>query len=163
MTRRAIPIGFAFLLGAAVTILAGLARDDDAAADAAKRAVAEAALDYPMSYYEGDAARMERRLHPDLRKCIYTKNRQTGEWGLQEITAARLIELVEGQHGTKVPEEARRADVTVLDIYGNMASVKIAMHDWVDYLHLAKIDGEWKIVNVMWEHTPEIKEKYGLQ
>jgi hypothetical protein len=32
-----------------------------------------------------------------------------------------------------------------------MASVRTDA-DWgVDYMHLAKIDGEWKIVNVLWD------------
>jgi hypothetical protein len=26
--------------------------------------------------------------------------------------------------------------------------------DWIDYLHLAKYDGRWKIVNVLWEMKP---------
>jgi hypothetical protein len=25
------------------------------------------------------------------------------------------------------------------------------MADWIDYLHLAKVDGRWVIVNVLWE------------
>jgi hypothetical protein len=27
--------------------------------------------------------------------------------------------------------------------------------DWIDYLQLAKWNGEWKIVNVLWELTPK--------
>ena len=29
------------------------------------------------------------------------------------------------------------------------------MADWVDYLQLAKVDGRWVIVNVLWERKPE--------
>ena len=46
------------------------------------------------------------------------------------------------------------ADVTILVIYGGMASVKIVAGVWVDYMHIAKVDGDWKIVNVLWEMSP---------
>ena len=31
------------------------------------------------------------------------------------------------------------------------------MADWVDYLQMAKVDGRWVIVNVLWESKPESK------
>jgi len=31
---------------------------------------------------------------------------------------------------------------------------RITMADWVDYLQLAKVDGRWVIVNVLWERKP---------
>ena len=46
-------------------------------------------------------------------------------------------------------------DVTVLDIFGNAASAKIIASDWIDYLHLAKWNGRWVIVNVLWEVKPQ--------
>ena len=64
--------------------------------------------------------------------------------------------------GTTTPAETRRTDVTVLDVYGNAASVKLEMHDWIDYLHMSKMGGRWVIVNVLWEFTPEAKKKYGI-
>jgi hypothetical protein len=29
--------------------------------------------------------------------------------------------------------------------------VKIVANDWIDYLQVAKVDGRWMIVNVLWE------------
>ncbi|HLE32869.1 MAG TPA: nuclear transport factor 2 family protein [Bacteroidota bacterium] len=42
-----------------------------------------------------------------------------------------------------------------MDIYNNTASVKAIMSGWIDYLHVAKWNGEWKIVNVLWENKPK--------
>jgi hypothetical protein len=42
----------------------------------------------------------------------------------------------------------------ILDVYENAASVKVVASDWIDYLHLAKWNGSWKIVNVLWELKP---------
>ena len=47
-------------------------------------------------------------------------------------------------------------------MYGNAASVKLEMHDWIDYMHMSKMDGRWVIVNVLWELTPEAKTKRGI-
>jgi hypothetical protein len=33
--------------------------------------------------------------------------------------------------------------------------VKIVASDWVDYLQVAKFNGEWKIINVLWELKPK--------
>jgi hypothetical protein len=40
-------------------------------------------------------------------------------------------------------------------VYQNAASVKVVASDWIDYLHLARWNGTWKIVNVLWELEPE--------
>jgi hypothetical protein len=32
--------------------------------------------------------------------------------------------------------------------------VKLMAADWVDYLHLARWNGRWVIVNVLWELYP---------
>ena len=29
--------------------------------------------------------------------------------------------------------------------------VKAESQHWIDYLHMAKISGKWKIVNILWE------------
>lgn len=53
--------------------------------------------------------------------------------------------------GTQVPPDARRTDVTILDVTGRAASVKVDAGPWVDYMHLVKVEGAWKILNVLWE------------
>jgi hypothetical protein len=49
----------------------------------------------------------------------------------------------------------RRTDVRILDIFGNTASVRIDADSWVDYLHVAKWNGRWVIINVLWELRPQ--------
>jgi hypothetical protein len=44
--------------------------------------------------------------------------------------------------------------VVILDIFGNVASVRATMSGWIDYMHLARVDGRWQIVNVLWELKP---------
>lgn len=130
----------------------------DASDSKVREAIITAAMDYPMSWYEGDAERMKRRLHPDLRKCISVPPVSAdSEWTLREMTAQELIDLVGTGRGKETPAEVRKHDVTVLDVFGDIASVRIDMDAWSDFVHLAKIDGEWKIINVLWDLTPEAK------
>ena len=117
------------------------------AADSA--AIRQAALDYIDGYYTADAARMERALHPQLVKRIVRD--VEGERRISEMTAQQLIEGTAAGWGARVPAEVRRTDVAILDIFRNVAAVRVDAHDWIDYMQIARFDGEWKIVNVLWE------------
>jgi hypothetical protein len=115
-------------------------------------AIRAVALDYIEGWYTGDGQRMERSLHPDLVKRIVRQ--RDGKSALQEITAAELVAATGNGGGTRTPGGERRADVHVLDVFGNTASVRVDAADWIDYMHLARFDGQWKIVNVLWETRP---------
>ena len=49
------------------------------------------------------------------------------------------------------PQYRRDVEVRILDVADNVASVKVLSEPFVDYLHLARIDGRWWIVNVLYE------------
>jgi Putative lumazine-binding len=136
------------LLSAAV---AGVAEAQTSADTAAIRA---AALDYAEGWYEGNPDRMGRALHPELVKRIVVSDTATGRSVLQNMGASALVNGTRHGYGKETPKERRQKDVSVLDIYGNAASAKAVMADWVDYMQLAKVDGRWLIVNVLWERKP---------
>ena len=115
--------------------------------------IRQAALDYIEGYYEGNADRMTRAVHPELAKRIVRVNEQ-GRYMLGQMSAMTLVEGTRAGGGKDTPVAERRKDVTIFDIYQNAASAKIYASGWVDYLHLAKWNGRWVIVNVLWElHT----------
>jgi len=115
--------------------------------------IRQAALDYIEGYYDGDAAQMERALHSELAKRIVRTNDQ-GRSQLSQMSAMTLVQGTRAGGGKDIPVAERRKDVTILDIYQNAASAKISASGWVDYLHLAKWNGRWVIVNVLWELHP---------
>jgi hypothetical protein len=124
------------------------------AADAAdEAAIRRAALDYAEGWYEGNPERMERALHPELAKRIVRTDAQ-GRSRLDQMSALTLINGVKAGHGKETPPAEQLKDVTILDIYGGTASVKVVMSEWIDYLHLARWNGQWRIVNVLWELKP---------
>ncbi len=120
-------------------------------------AITQAALDYIEGWYEGNADRMTRAVHPDLVKRIVAK--REGASRIQGMTAEQLIAATAGGGGRQTPAERRRAEVRILDIFGDAASVRVDADSWVDYLQLGRMDGEWKILNVLWELRPEVKAR----
>jgi hypothetical protein len=117
-------------------------------------AIRSAALDYVEGWYEGNADRMTRALHPELVKRIVVNDTATGRSVVQNMGASALVNGTRHGYGKETPAERRQKDVTILDIFGNAASAKAVMADWVDYMQLAKVNGRWVIVNVLWERKP---------
>ena len=122
------------------------------AADSA--AIRAAALDYVEGWYEGDPDRMTRALHPELVKRIVVNDTATGKSVLQTMGASALVNGTRHGWGKSTPKEKQEKQVRILDIFGGAASVRGTMADWIDYMQLAKVDGRWVIVNVLWENKP---------
>jgi hypothetical protein len=115
----------------------------------------QTALNYIEGWYEGDFKRMEQALHPELakRNVVSGENRSQ----LTQMSALTLINYTKVGYGKSTPKEKQQKEVHILDIYENAASVKIIATDWIDYLHVVKWEGKWKIINVYWENKPKSK------
>ena len=137
------------ILSAAVTAAA----QAQTAADSA--AIKATALDYAEGWYEGNGDRMARALHPELVKRIVVRDTTTGKSMVQGMGASVLVNSTRHGYGKETPNERQQKEVTILDIFGNAASAKAVMSDWVDYMQLGKVDGRWVIVNVLWERKPQ--------
>ena len=127
------------------------------APNANEAAIKQTALDYIEGWYEGNAERMERALHPELAKRIVRTNPQNNQSRLDQMSAMSLVMGTRRGGGKDTPKERQQKDVTILDVYENAASVKVVASDWIDYLHMAKFNGRWVIVNVLWELKPSTK------
>jgi hypothetical protein len=140
-----------------LTTCAAQASAQTPVSDADKTAIRQTALDYIEGWYEGNAERMERALHPELAKRIAHTNPQYHRSQLDPMSALSLVQGTRRGGGKSTPKERQQKDVTILDVFENAASVKIVASDWVDYLHLARWNGRWVIVNVLWELKPNDK------
>jgi len=114
-----------------------------------KLAIKQAALDYAEGYYEGSGERMERAIHPLLFKRGFVTASPQGEPFLVFMNSEMLIEAARGGRG-KVDPDKRNISFEVLDLNQNTATAKIFTVQFNDYLHLAKVEGQWRIVNVLW-------------
>ena len=144
-------LGAMLALIAAVGMINAASGQAQTAADSS--AIVATALDYIDGFYASDAARMERALHPELAKRIVV-DPAGPESRLQNMSAEQLIDATAGGGAARIPDDAKKSDVSILDIYNNIASVRIDAGVWIDYLHIARWNGEWKIVNVLWEMAP---------
>ena len=117
--------------------------------------IREAAMDYIQGWYEGNAERMQRALHPELAKRIVRTDPKTGHSTLGTMGALTLINSTKAGGGSKTPVDRRRTDYRLLDIYESAAVARVDAGEWVDYLELAKWNGRWVIVNVLWELRPQ--------
>lgn len=141
---------------AMVMIFVSKSRAQTTASPADTAAIKQTALDYIKGWFEGNAERMERSLHPKLVKRI-VKLDGSGKNTLDQMSAMMLVEYTREGGGRDVPKSKQQKDVVILDVFENAASVKVIATDWVDYLQMAKFDGRWVIVNVLWELKPTAK------
>jgi Putative lumazine-binding len=109
-----------------------------------EEAIKRTVLDYFEGWFEGDAARMERALHPRFAK------RSPGENGLDEDSARTMIEATRGGLGKRRDPGERGTDVQVVEIHGAIATVVVHSNVYREYLHVARTDGGWKLVNALW-------------
>ena len=116
---------------------------------AAEAAVVDAVLDYFEGWFDGDAARMERALHPDLAKRALEPDGRS----LDETTAAWMVDATRRGVGRDRDPGDRQIDVTVDDIHTSIASATVRSAVYREYVHLARTADGWKIVNTLWAPT----------
>lgn len=109
--------------------------------------------DYIEGYYQGNAERVRGALYKDLAKRVVVK-RKDGTEIIHQGSAEKMIELTAAQDGPKsYPRGKQRLAIQIFEIDRNIATAKAIAQDWVDYIHLCKVEGNWTIVNVVWRPT----------
>jgi len=139
MKRLALGLGLLALL---LLNVASATQPQKASDEAAVRATV---TDYIEGYYAGDAARMEKALHPHYLK--HTISGSDDQATMTEKTGLQMVQDVRSGGPQDLSE--RKQQITVLDISGDIASAKLVTPHWVDYIALSKWHGEWKIVSVV--------------
>jgi ketosteroid isomerase-like protein len=102
-------------------------------------------LDYFEGWFDGDEARMDRALHPDLVK------RRAGE-ELQFRTKEQMLEFTRAGEG-KAEAVDQPIEVEVADVYRDIATVVVSSGVYHEYLHLVRTQDGWKIANALWVYS----------
>ena len=125
-----------------------------AQADADRESVRQAVLDYVEGVYEVAPQRIERSVHPDLvKRGFYTKKGETA-YTASPMTFTELVNLSKTYNKSgKLPKTAPK-EVVVFDVLDQTASAKLTAVWGIDYMQLAKYDGKWMIVNILWQSPP---------
>jgi hypothetical protein len=135
--------------------LAGWVAHAQNTANADREAVKAAAMDYIEAIYNAQPDRIVRSVHPQLRKIGYYKKQGETTYTEAPMTYDQLVNLAgswnkEGKRDlAKAPKE-----VAAYEVLDQTASVKVTAQWGIDYMQLAKYDGKWKTINILWQGHP---------
>ncbi|WP_169799304.1 nuclear transport factor 2 family protein [Nocardioides jensenii] len=108
--------------------------------EADHEAIVAAATDYIAAWLDNDAARMGSCLHEALVKRAVEPDGSIDEMSRQDMVLATTARPRQGNYV-----------VTVLDAYGDLATVKVLSTDYVDHVQVARFGGRWQLLNVLWQ------------
>ncbi|MEW6997473.1 nuclear transport factor 2 family protein [Colwelliaceae bacterium BS250] len=121
--------------------------------DVDNKNVKRAVLDYIESQHKVDPDLMKRGLDKKLAKRTYWESKDGSEI-IMETDFETMVWVAENYNkdGDKF-SSSPKVDINILDIDNRVASVKLTVDDWIDYMHLYKNEkNEWKIINVLWQY-----------
>jgi hypothetical protein len=141
-------------LSVAVLVLSPISSHAQIQSD--RESVRQAVLDYVEGVYNVDPSRIERSVHPKLAKTGFYRGPKDETYRPgSNMTFEQLIEVAktwnkEGKLRKDAPKE-----ITVFEVLDQMATAKLVAEWGIDYFHLAKFDGKWMIINIVWQSPPK--------
>ena len=105
--------------------------------------------DYIEGFFEGDAGRVERALHPELMKRCRGIEGDDPD-ALETLSAAEMIDATADGEGRREDAADRRIEINLEYLSGDIASVTCLCHLFVDLLQLIRMPEGWRIVNAVW-------------
>lgn len=144
-----------FALALTLSPVAANAQHVETVAHANEReAVERAALDYLEGFYEGSEEKLRRGVHPDAHKFGFY--RDGGEYHRTPMSFDQMLAFARDVLASgDFPDADAPKRVELLDVLDQTAVAKVYAWWGSDYLTMAKYDGQWKIVQVLWQSPPE--------
>ena len=124
------------------------------AAGADRKAIERAVFDYAEAFYETKPELIDRGVHEDLAKFGFYSASAEGKLVPASMTFSQLRSLAERAYANRSAPGNPRKEVTLLDVQDKTAIVKLVGEWGLDYMHLAKFDGKWKTLHVVWQTHP---------
>jgi len=118
-------------------------------AAAVREAIEATIADYYLGWYDGDADRMARALHPRLAKRGWLRD-TSGVPAFDGDDYSAMVEHTRRGQGRTADPERRRYEVRAVEVYDDIASACVYAVPYVDYLHLVRTDDGWRIMNALW-------------
>jgi Putative lumazine-binding len=109
-------------------------------------AVARVATEYFQSWFAGDGERIRACLHPALAKRTPELLGAKPLTLHEDPTEQLVVDTASGEGTGFDPSQ----EVIVLDVFRDIATVKVRSAPFVEYLHLARFDNRWLIVNALY-------------
>lgn len=118
--------------------------------DVDRERILGAARDYIESWLDGDPQRMGRCLHPELAKRSVEPD-GVGGCSVEHLTRDEMVAATAEGRGIRYE---RPYEATILDAFGDIATVRVYSSVYMDYLHIARCGDEWRILNALWQRRP---------
>lgn len=121
-----------------------------------REGVRQAVLNYVEGLYMVSPERIKQSVHPDIAKVGYWRPSADTWYRTTRQDYDKLLELAQTWNADgHVDVQTAPRQVIILDVMDQTASAKLIAEWGVDYLHLAKIEGQWMIMNVLWQTPAE--------
>lgn len=141
---------------ALLILVPGLAFAQAPATEATDReAIHAAVLDYVEAIYNVQPERITRSVHPDLTKYGYWMGKDDTEYSGHPMTFDQLVNLASKWNvddRRKVGDAPK--EIVIFDVMDKTAVAKLSAQWGVDHMQLAKVDGKWMIMNILWQSYP---------
>jgi len=120
-------------------------------------AVEGAILDYVEALYLVDSTRIIKSVDFKMRKIGYWYNPKEKVYRDNlEMSHNQLVRLAARWNSDyDQADENSPKKIEIFDINSKTASAKLTATWGIDLFHLAKVNDQWKIVNVMWQSQPK--------
>ena len=117
--------------------------------------VRAAVLDYVEGFYQGDSTRLVRSIRPEVVKYGFYVPRDSTSYSGEPMSFAEMHAYANGvkRNNRQAPASAPK-EIELLDVQDQTAAAKLTAWWGTDYLHLARYDGRWMIVHVLWQSPP---------
>lgn len=126
-------------------------------------AIETACRNYVEGWAEGNTDKVNKGISDELVKRTVAKDKDGLSYVNDMGNSLLLMVTKRNKDGVKStdlePDKPFKLDVFIYDITGEFALAKTVntKYGFFDYCQLAKINGEWKVINVLWGWLPKAK------
>src|SRR5262245_64465828 len=107
-----------------------------------EEAIRAVVLDYVEGWFDGDAGRIERALHPELvKRCRGIEGDDPD--ALETLTQQEMVDATAQGEGREEDADDRQISVEITYLGENVASVTCLCHRFVDLLNLIRMPEGW--------------------
>lgn len=111
--------------------------------------IRQAALDYLEGYVSGDAQRHLEAYHSEAIKRRYKL--EDGVFGIINLSPQTMSDSA----GVQAPRPLGDFEIVIDGVYNDIATVRVYSQWWVDFLHVVKARGSWKLFHVTWHRRDD--------
>lgn len=120
-----------------------------------RQLVHDAVEDYVLALYNVEPERIARSVDTLLHKIGYYDYKEKS-YNHVPMTYQKLYDLSArwNEKGNQANSESPQK-IEIYEVHDKTASAKLTAEWGIDFMHLCKVDGKWKIMNIMWQSPPK--------